>query len=99
MAATVAGKKRDALAFDNAGDYGFRGIAEGSLDADFFAFKEAFHRIKAAAADDSDAGLRLFGRSFRLGFRQNGSLSWVESAAEMERRGFYSSIRSEEVDS
>jgi hypothetical protein len=75
MAAAVAGKEGDAFAFEKASDDGFGRIAKGRFDADFPAIGEAFHRIKAAASDDADACLRPFGRTLRLCFQSDCSLS------------------------
>ena len=60
MAAAVASEKSDALAFEEPGDDGFGGIAEGGSYANFFAVGEAFHGIEAAAADDADGGVIVF---------------------------------------
>ena len=60
MAATVTGKKGDALPFQGADDEGVGGIAEGSLDANFAGVGQTAHGIEAAAADDADLGERSF---------------------------------------
>jgi hypothetical protein len=77
MAAAVSREERNPSTFEKARDDGFRGIAEGRVDADFLGVRKAFHVVKAAAADDSYAGLRFFGRTVRLGLQKDSSLSWV----------------------
>src|ERR1700722_4606552 len=54
MAASVAGEKRDATTFERPRDKSVRGIAEGSLHADFACAGKAGHAVEAAAADDPD---------------------------------------------
>jgi len=60
MAAAMAGKKGDALAFEIAKHDLVGRIAERGLDAKFAGVAEAAHRIEAAAADDADFRQRLF---------------------------------------
>ena len=62
----MASEKSHALAFEESGDHGFGGIAEGRSYANFLAVGEAFHGIEAAAADDADAGLSFFGSTLLL---------------------------------
>jgi hypothetical protein len=84
MAATVASKKGDAFAFEKSGYDGFGWITEWSLDANLFCIREAFHRIQAASADDSNIRLRIFSRSLRLRFFQGRcSLSFWELPVEV----------------
>ena len=91
MAAAVASEEGDAFAFEKAGDDGFGGIAERRLDTDFFRIGEALHRVKAAAADDSYACLRFFGRTLRLGFQKNASLSCVKvrTGLRLKQPGYF----------
>ena len=73
MAASVARKKSDAAAFERAHDECIRGIAEGSLDADFTRVGKTRHLIEAAAADDADFDGIGFGCSLGLyGFCHGG---------------------------
>ena len=54
MAASMAGEKSDAAAFERAGNDRVRRIAEGCLHANFAPIGKAGHRIEAAAADNAD---------------------------------------------
>src|SRR6202021_2225681 len=83
MAASVAGEKRDTTIFEGPRDKSVRGIAEGSLHADFACAGKAGHAVEAAAADDADldrffraatlfglghASIHLYGLDFYFAF-------------------------------
>src|SRR5580704_9225689 len=67
MATSVAGEKRDATTFERPRDKSVRGIAEGSLHADFACAGKAGHAVEAAAADDADLD-RFFRAATLLSF-------------------------------
>ena len=71
----MASEKSDALAFEESGDDGFGGIAEGRSYANFFAVGEALHGIEAAAADDANGGLSFVDSTLLLCFQSCCSLS------------------------
>ena len=54
MAATVTREKSDFAALESAADIGVGRRAEGSSQAHFFYFGQAWHGIQPAAADDPD---------------------------------------------